>query len=96
MASDKKMLKICRKGHKFYKSSSCPVCPTCEKEKNITGFLSLIAAPARRALENKGIKTLSALSKYSEKELLQLHGFGPSAIPKLKIALRKEGLKFKK
>jgi hypothetical protein len=27
-----KQLKICSKGHRFYKSSDCPTCPVCEKE----------------------------------------------------------------
>jgi DNA-directed RNA polymerase alpha subunit len=55
----------------------------------------LLAAPARRALENAGITTLKELSGYSEKELLTLHGFGKSALPKLQKALAQEGLKFK-
>jgi len=59
-------------------------------------FLSLLGAPARRALENNGIKTLQQLSKFSEKEILKLHGMGPSSIPKLRIALNSEGLSFKK
>lgn len=59
------------------------------------GFLSLISAPARRALEGKGINTLQLLSQYSEKELLKLHGIGPTAIPKLREALKSAGLSFK-
>lgn len=96
MSQNKKIHKVCRKGHSFYKSSSCPVCPKCEKEKVAKGFLSLISAPARRALENNGIKTLKRLSKISEKELLSLHGLGPSAIPILKKALEEKGLSLKK
>lgn len=93
----KKTLRTCRNGHHYYKSSDCPVCPTCEKERN-TGenFLSEISAPARRALESLGIKTLKQLSKFSEKDVLQLHGFGPGSIPKLKALLKNEGLNFKK
>lgn len=26
-------LKICEKGHQYYKSSDCPICPVCEKER---------------------------------------------------------------
>lgn len=96
MPGSAKTLKICNKGHKFYKSSACPVCPTCEKEKKRKGFLSLLAAPAQRALENNGISTLKQLSNYSEKELLGFHGIGPSAIPILKKALKEKGLTFKK
>ena len=61
-----------------------------------TEFLDAIGAPAKRALEIKGINTLTKLSKYSEKELLQLHGVGRSAIPKLKSALASKGLVFRK
>lgn len=92
-----KTLRTCKKGHKYYKSSDCPTCPICEEErKPKVGFMTLMSAPARRALENAGIKTLKQLSKYSEKEISQLHGMGPNAIVKLKMALKKEGLGFKK
>ena len=90
-------LRVCDKGHKYYKSSDCPVCPVCEKERKPgTGFLSSIPAPARRALESKGINTLSRLSKFSEQELLQLHGLGPGALPKLRKALKEKGYSFRK
>jgi DNA-directed RNA polymerase alpha subunit len=55
----------------------------------------LLSAPARRALENKGITSLKQLSKFSEKEILQLHGIGPGSIPKLKDALKSVRLNFK-
>jgi len=91
-----KTLRICKKGHRYYKSSDCPTCPVCENEKKPgTGFLSQLSAPARRALESKGIKTLKQLSIFSEKEILALHGMGKSTIPKLKAALKEKGLSFK-
>ncbi|MCY8234936.1 RNA polymerase alpha subunit C-terminal domain-containing protein [Priestia endophytica] len=97
MATSEKKLKICSKGHKYYKSSDCPTCPTCEQErKPADGFLSQLSAPARRALENNGITTLQQLSKFSEKEILQFHGIGPASLPKLKAALKEEGVSFKK
>lgn len=90
-----KTLKICSKGHKFYKSSDCPVCPVCEAErKPDSGFLADMSAPARRALENEGITSLDELSKWSEREILKLHGVGPSAMPRLKKALKASGLEF--
>lgn len=58
--------------------------------------MSALSAPAKRALENAGINTLDQLAKWTEKDLLQLHGMGPSSIPKLKQALEAEGLAFKK
>lgn len=92
-----KQLKICSKGHRFYKSSDCPTCPVCEKERKPTeGFLSLLSAPARRALEGKNITTLKKLAKYSEKEILELHGVGKTSIPILLNALASEGLTFRK
>lgn len=58
-------------------------------------FLSLLSAPARRALENKNILTLKKLATLSEEQLIKLHGFGPGSIPKLKTALKAAGLSFK-
>ena len=92
-----KHLKTCEKGHRFYKTSDCPVCPICEVgQKPESGFLSIISAPARRAMEGEGIDTLEKLSTYSEKEILSLHGIGPSSIPKLENELKTRGLAFKK
>ena len=83
----KKELRICKKGHQYYKISECPTCPICEEERKPTkGFLSLLSAPARRALENSEIKTLKQLSMLSEADLLKLHGMGPASITILKKA----------
>ena len=91
------MLKICKNGHKFYKTSSCPVCPICEMQRvPKQEFLAALGAPARRALENAKISSLIKLSKFTEKELLKLHGLGPSSIPILKKSLKEKGLTFKK
>jgi len=97
LKTSSKNLRICSKGHQYYKSSDCPVCPVCEKErKPAAGFLTKVGAPARRALEQKGINSLLDLSKYKEEELLRLHGMGPSSIPKLREALKEQGLSFRK
>ncbi len=73
----KKTLRTCINGHNYYKSSDCPVCPTCEEAKRPTeSFLSLLYAPARRALENADIRTIQQLAGFSEKEILELHGIG--------------------
>ncbi|MBK7105093.1 MAG: hypothetical protein IPH62_07405 [Ignavibacteriae bacterium] len=93
---DNKTLRICSKGHKYYKISDCHTCPKCEEVmKPNEGFLSKVSAPTRRTLENKGILTLEILSKFSEKEILNLHGIGPTSIPKLKEELKKENLSFR-
>jgi len=57
---------------------------------------SALAAPARRALENSGIKSVRQLAKFSEVEISKLHGVGPSSLPKLRSALKAAGLSFKK
>ncbi|MBK7805530.1 MAG: hypothetical protein IPJ51_04425 [Saprospiraceae bacterium] len=92
----KKNLKTCKNGHQFLKSSDCPTCPICEEErKPKDSFLSLLGAPARRALERENIKTLEDLAKWTEKEIINLHGMGPSTISKLKKALSEYHLSFK-
>jgi NADH:ubiquinone oxidoreductase subunit F (NADH-binding) len=91
------MLRTCPNGHKYYKSSDCPTCPTCKQERAPkAGFLAKLAAPARRALENTAIKTLKQLAKHSEKEILALHGIGPTSIPILETTLKEERLSLKK
>lgn len=91
-----KTLRTCAQGHQYYKSSDCPICPECEKKrKPLTGFLSLLSAPARRALENEGITTLEKISNYREKDILKLHGIGPSSMPSLRKSMEEAGLRFK-
>jgi predicted RecB family nuclease len=96
MPDSNKSLRTCSNGHKYYKSSDCPTCPVCEQERKPTdGFLSLLGAPARRALENNGIKTVKQLSEFTKADILKLHGMGPASMPKLQAALAAEGLSFK-
>lgn len=91
-----KSLRICEKGHKFYKTSECKSCPACDKEnKPKSGFLSKLSAPARNALVFEGIDTLEKLSNYTEKEILKLHGIGPASLPIMRTFLEEEGLSFK-
>lgn len=65
------------------------------KEKTPTGVFADMASPVRGALEHKGIKTLKQLSKYTEKEILNMHGIGPSSMPLFKKKLKDAGLSFK-
>ena len=96
MTKSQKNLRTCDKGLNYYKSSDCPTCPICENmRKPENGFLSLLSAPARRALESNGISSLEQLSTYSESEILKFHGMGPASLPKLKNALQEKGLSFK-
>jgi len=92
----KKTLRICPKGHKYHKSSDCPTCPVCEAGRRPKdGFMSLLPAPARRALEYHGITQVEQLARYSEAELLEFHGLGKSSLPKLRAVLEERGLGFK-
>jgi predicted RecB family nuclease len=92
----------CSKGHIYFKNSvpittGSPVCPVCEEEhKPEKGVLTLLSGPARRVLENAGIKTLKQLSAHSEREILSWHGMGPASLPLLRTVLKKQGLAFKK
>lgn len=90
------ILKICARGHRYYKSSDCPTCPVCEEErKPDDGFLSHFAAPARRALEREGLYSLKQVSTLTEAQLLTLHGFGQSSVKKIRTLLKRAGLRFR-
>jgi len=89
------MKRTCVNGHSYNKTSDCPVCPVCAKLEEPEGFLSLLSAPARRALESINISTIADLSEKTEKEILQLHGMGKASLPVLREALAKENRTFK-
>ena len=90
-------LRICKQGHSYYKSSDCPTCPQCAQEnKPSNGLLSLLYAPARRALQAAGITKEEDLAKHTEEEIMKLHGMGPSTLPILKRALKTKDLTFRK
>lgn len=58
--------------------------------------LPKIGAPATRAVNGIGITRLEQFTKYSEDEIMQLHGMGPNAMNVIKQALSEKGLSFKK
>lgn len=57
--------------------------------------LRVLSKPAQRALINAGLTTLSRVAAKTEKQILELHGFGPSSLPRVSKALSERGLKFK-
>lgn len=59
-------------------------------------FPANLSGPALRALINNKITKMKDLSKYSEKDLLGFHGFGPKGIQILKPAMKKMKIFFKK
>lgn len=58
--------------------------------------LPITSVPATTAVNLVGIKYLEDLTKYTEKELLALHGVGPKAVRIWKEHLKAKGLDFKK
>jgi DNA-directed RNA polymerase alpha subunit len=90
-------LKVCEIGHRFEKTSDCPVCPECSSAEMQNKFgeeFPSLGAPAFRALDNFGITSLKDLTRYTEQDLLTLHGFGPKAVRLLKEALEEKGMSF--
>lgn len=89
-------LRVCPKGHSYHKSSDCPTCPVCERERPASApFMEGLYRPARRALESEGILSLEVLATYTEEEIMALHGIGKRAIPVLKEALKAAGMQFR-
>jgi len=91
---------ICSRGHVFYKSSDCPVCPKCwagyYRTKNQGDFPDGLSAPALRALLNAKITNLKKLSQWSEKDVAELHGMGPTGVAMLRKAMKGKKLSFRK
>jgi hypothetical protein len=58
---------------------------------NAEAFPPGLGGPALRALATAGIRSLSGLSRWSEFDLLELHGMGPKGVRMLKAALAEEG-----
>lgn len=55
-----------------------------------------LAAPARRALANAGVRQLQDLTSWKVDELAGLHGMGPNALRALQAAMKREGFRFKR
>lgn len=59
------------------------------------GFPEKLSVPVKRALAVAEITSLEILAGYSEKEILALHGIGPSDLPILRATLKTVGLVFR-
>lgn len=89
---NKEYEKICPNGHTYYHSTDWPACPTCwriHQAENKDLEFGTLSAPAQRALDTAGIKTLMDLTKWTKKDILKLHGMGPASIPKMQELLKK-------
>ncbi len=90
--------KTCSRGHIFYKTSTCPICPQCwpgYRLKLQKDFPEKLSAPALRALHNAKIFKLSDLTKKTKEQIADLHGMGPSGVRMLTAALKSKKLSFK-
>lgn len=67
-----------------------------QQEQPLTAIFTGLSAPARRALQNNGIRTIADLARHTETEILSFHGIGKTAIPILQKALKEKNLKFQK
>lgn len=89
----KKTWRTCDRGHRYQKSSDCPICPVCwaeyYKNRPKSDLPDELSAPALRALLEAKILNLKQLSRFTEKELRDMHGMGPKGIAMLKVALQK-------
>ncbi|HYN48536.1 MAG TPA: hypothetical protein VER83_06685 [Candidatus Nanopelagicales bacterium] len=54
-----------------------------------------LGAPARRALDQAGIRRLEDLRDVTRLEVLALHGMGPRAMGRLEVRLRDAGTWFR-
>ncbi len=68
--------------------------PTEKTHPNPAAFPEGLSGPALRALESAGIASLEALTRWTEAELLELHGMGPKGTRMLREALTGRGLDF--
>ena len=59
------------------------------------GAFPPIGGPALRALARAGVRSLAELSRWSERDLLRLHGMGPKGVRLLGEALAARGSRFK-
>lgn len=59
--------------------------------KDESPFPRGVSCPAQRALASVGVTRLDEVTRFSESQLLALHGMGPKAIDAMKAALHEQG-----
>lgn len=64
--------------------------------EQISDLPSKLSKPAMRAFTGAGYVKLEQFAELTEKEVLELHGVGPTAIVLLRQALADKGLSFRK
>ncbi len=62
----------------------------------MNGDLPKLSAPAQRALASIGVHRLDQLTQFSESEIKQLHGLGPTTIVALRRSLKAKRKSFAK
>lgn len=100
MAAEAKRSGAARRAEKKFRDelSTTENDPAIERYEAVDGDWREIglAAPARRALIDDGLFTLSDLRKTSLAALKELHGMGPNAIRVLVAEMKKTDLSFRK
>jgi hypothetical protein len=67
-----------------------------KKPASHAAFPKGVAKPAIRALASAGVTDVEQLTRFTEAQLLELHGMGPTALAALKKELHARGLSLAK
>ena len=65
--------------------------PAKTKPQPETPFPKGVSKPAQRALASIGVTHLEQITRFTEAELMELHGMGPKAMGIIKDTLRAQG-----
>ncbi|WP_437731707.1 DNA-binding protein [Sorangium sp. So ce1335] len=65
--------------------------PSRTKEQPQSSFPKGIGKPAQRALASVGVSRLDQVTRFTEAQLMALHGMGPKAIGLIKAVLQADG-----
>lgn len=65
--------------------------PKNQGRADVSPFPKGVAAPAVRALASIGVTRLDQVTRFTQRELLALHGMGPKALGLIEAALKARG-----